>query len=412
MTKLGSGALAACFLLACGSDPPPGASLGLDKTLPDSPLTRLQTASLIRAGDGFVLAGYEAGQVRWGGLGLDGTVTHEGNFPLPTPVVGPVFAATMKTVPGDQLVAIAVVPSLASAEGYDLTATVQTAGMAAPAQARVLASLPPGTDPTTIQVAAGAAASGRLGWVAWGVRVPGIPVRYLTLPADALASATASTFLADAVAANVPAWDCLAAHQRPTGFSFGAVVPNGDPDWPASNFETVEVDEAGGTTLMRYQLMVTIANCQIVGGPNPSGSYFMAMQGILNGTRAIDFATYYPPIDPKEAGTVHTQHPVMPDALFGDPLSMPKPAWVSRGGPDVVIGLSHRSGHQVVRFQFDAVKHGATLDLRSASGNSGPIAAWVGDDATYVTYSDQAGSGSGAVTRRYFMRVDSPATLP
>lgn len=412
MTKLGPAALAACLLLGCGSDAPPGASLGVDKTLPDSPLAQLQTTSLMRAGDGFVLAGYEAGYVRWGVLGLDGTVTYEAGFPLAKPVLGPVFAATMKATPGDQLVALAVVPSPTVAEGYDLAATVHTAGTATPAPARVLATLPAGTDPTTIQIAAGAAASGRLGWVAWGIRVAGIPVSYLTLPADAAASPTPSSFLGDPGLANAPAWDCLAGHQRPTGFSFGAVVPNGDASWPASNFETVEVDEAGTTTLMRYQLIVTVANCQIVGGPNPSGSYFMAMQGILNGTRAIDFATYYPPVDPKEPGTVHTQHPVMPDALFGDPLSMPKPAWVSRGGPDVVIGLSRRSGHQVVRFQFDAVRRGSTLNLRSASGNSGPIAAWVGDDATYVTYSDVVGSGSSAVTRRYFMRIDSPATLP
>jgi hypothetical protein len=48
-----------------------------DVTLPDSPLTRLQNVSLIRAGDSFILAGYDGVTVHWGHLTLDGVLTEE-----------------------------------------------------------------------------------------------------------------------------------------------------------------------------------------------------------------------------------------------------------------------------------------------------------------------------------------------
>jgi D-alanyl-D-alanine dipeptidase len=412
MIKIHSGVVLASLLVGCGSDAPPGASIAVDKTLPsDSLLAQVQNVSLIRAGDGFTLAGYDNGQVRWGRLALDGTLTQETSFAMAQPVVGPVFAATKKTTPGDQLVALAFVNSATVSEGYDLTATVQTIGAAAPAAPVALATLPAGTDPRTVQLAAGAAASGNVGYVAWGIRVTGIPISYLTLPADALTTATPSTFLGADVPANVPAWDCLAPQGRSTGFSFGAVTP--DPSSVTSDFRTLEVDETGNAIDMTYQLTVQITNCRIVGAPTPAGNYFMAFQGALNGTTAIDFATYYPPLDPKSGtGTVTTQPSVLPSALFGGPLSMPRPAWVSSAGGDVVIGLERKSGPEVVRFTYNAVPHGSTLKLRSVNGNAGPVAAWVGDNAVYATYTDQVKSGSATATNRYFMRVDSPASLP
>jgi hypothetical protein len=416
MMKIRSGAWLALVVVGCGSDAPPGATAAVDQTLVDSLLAQTQNVSLIRAGDSFTLVGYDNGQIRWGRLALDGTLTNETSFtPAQPPLVGPVFAATKKSAPGDQLVALAFFDSTMVVGGYDLTATVHTLGAATPAAPLVLATLPAGTDLSAVQIAAGAAASGNLGWVAWGIHhVPGgtagIPISYLTLPADAVTTATPSNFLGDPSAANAPDWDCLAAQGRPTGFSFGAVTPN--PNFVTSDFNTVDVDENGDTVLMTYQLTVEVSNCQIVGAPTPIGGYFMAFRGVQNGAPAIDFATYYPANDPGQDGSVTTQHPVLPAALFGDPLNMPKPAWVSSAGGDVVIGLARRSGPEVVRYTYNAVPHGSTLKLRSVNGNAGPVAAWVGDDAVYVTYTDQVSSGGTTATKRYFMRVDSPASLP
>jgi hypothetical protein len=417
MTKLGSGVLLACLLVGCGSDGPPGANLGLDKTLVASPLTELDNLSMLRAGDDFILAGYDNGTVRWARLGRDGSLSGEASFPLAQPTVGPVFAVTTKTSPADQLIALSVVPSHTVAEGYDLTATVHSAGEAAPAAPVILNAgnaFPAGTDPTLIQLAAGAATSGSVGYVAWGTRVKGKPIYYSTLPADAAVTANPSTLLGDPAQANAPAWDCLAAQERQTGWSFGAVTANDDPNYPASNFNTVEVDEQGATTIMTYQLTVTVSQCQIVGAPTPSGNYFMAFRGTASGSPAIDFAAYYPPPPgtTNQSGTVSTQHPVMPAATFGDPLSMPRPVWVASAGPDVVIGLSRRSGNQVVRYRYDAVEHGSPLSLRCANGSSGPMVGRVTDDGVWVTYVDQVKSGSGTARQRYFMRIDSPASLP
>jgi hypothetical protein len=91
---------------------------------------------------------------------------------------------------------------------------------------------------------------------------------------------------------------------------------------------------------------------------------------------------------------------------------MPRPAWVSSAGGDVVIGLERKAGPQVYRFTYNALRHGSTLTLRSVNGNSGPVAAWSGGDAVYLTYTDQVTSGSTTATQRYFMRIDSPASLP
>ena len=413
MMKIRNGAWLALMVMGCGSDAPPGANTGVDKTLPDSPLARLQDVSLIRAGDSFILAGYDGGQVRWARVALDGTLTQETSFVLAQPAAGPVFAATMKNLPGDQLVALAVVSSATVSGGYDLMATVHTVGDVAPAlplKLNALDAFPAGTDPTLVQLAAGSAASGRTGYVAWGTRIKGKPIYYSILPADAITTTDPTTFLGAPVAADVPEWDCLAPQGRSTGLSFGAVTPN--VAFGTSDFQTVEIDESGSTVYMTYQLTVAVANCRIVAAPTPTGSYFMAFQGLEGATTAIDFATYYPPPDPTQNGTVTTQHPVLPSALFGGPLSVPKPAWASSAGGDVVIGVSRKAGPQVFRYTYNAIRHGSTLTLRSVNGDSGPVAAWVGDDAVYATYVDRVASGGTTSVKRYFMRVDAPASLP
>lgn len=414
MGKLRTAAWVVSMVGACGSDTPPGASLGLDRTLPDSPLARLPNASLQRAGDAFTLAGYDAAAatVWWARLGLDGTVTQEASFALAPPVVGPVLAATGKGAPGDQLVALSVVPSTQVIDGYDLVAIVHTAGAAAPAEPIPLAALPAGTDPATIDLVAGAAPSGKLGFVAWGTRVPGIPVRYLALPADARAAPTPSTFLDDDNPANVPAWACLSVQSTPTAFGIGVVTASSSLGG-ASDFQVLTIPEMGNPSHMVYQLRAGVKNCAIVGSSAPEGRYHMAFTGIWNDTTAIDFATYYPPIDPTKDGNVTTHHPVMPEVFFGVPSNMPTPAWVTSPGTDVLIGLTRKAGPQVVRYRYDAVKHGAALHLRTADGDAGPVSAWVGPDAAvYVTYTDRVKEGETRVTKRYFMRIDSPAALP
>ena len=385
------------------AEPPPGTIVTKDVTLPDSPLTRMQSVTLMRAGDSFTLAGFESGQVRWGRLSLDGTLTEAAGFPLAQPVLGPVFGATMKTTAGDQLVAIVVTNSAKTAGAYDLSAIVQTMGAPTAAAAVVLVTLPIGTDPSSVQIAAGVATSGKVGFVAWGTRAPGISPAYLLLPADAVTAAAPSK-LFDDLSAQVPNWDCLATTNG-TGLGFSIVTP----DTPGtSDLVTSEVDESGGLVVMSYQFLVVVANCWVVSASGPAGRYVMAMQT----NDAIDFAMYYPPSDvtaPNLIGIVSTFYPVLSAASLGDPLNMPHPAWASAaGGGDISIGLARAAGPQVFRYTYDASPHGSPLTLRSEKGQTGPVASWVGPDAVYVTYSDQTSTTPSAM-KRYFMRLESPA---
>jgi hypothetical protein len=406
MIKICAGVLVAATLLGCSSDAPPGAAVTKDVTLPSSPLTAMANVSLIRAGDGFILAGYDGSLVRWGHLTLDGTLTEEAGFRLTQPVVlGPVFGATMKTTPGDQLVAIVVTNSALVSGGYDITATVQTTGFPSAAPPVVLATLPVGTAPSLVQIAAGSATTGTVGFVAWGIRVPGISPTHLLLPADAVTAAAPSK-LWDDPPANVPTWDCLATTNGKTGLGYSVVTPALQG---TSHFVANEVSETGPATRMDYEFKVAVANCQVVGSPGPTGTYVMALET----SNAIDFAIYYPPPpntpDPNAGGTVKNNDPVLSAASFGDPLSMPSPAWASpAGGGDISIGLVRAAGPQVFRYTFDAVPHGSPLTLRSEMGQSGPVASWVGTDAVYVTYTDQAKTAPPSV-KRYFMRLESPA---
>ena len=411
MTKSCLGVLCMFALLSCSSDPPPGAAVTKDVTLPDSPLTRMANVTLLRAGSGFVMAGYESGQVRWGHISLDGVLTEAAGFALAKPVVGPVFGATKKVVAGDQLIAIAVTTSATAMGGYDVTATVQSTEASTAAAPVVLATLPAGTDPTTVQIAAGSATSGNVGVAAWGIRVRGISPSYLLLPADAVTTAAPSKMFDDADPNKVPNWDCLAAMSGTTGLGFSAVAPDAYVA-QTSDLHTLEIDEtSGGNTSMQYQFIVEIANCQVVAEPGPKGAYVMAM-GTSN---AIDFAMYYPPVDPSipgASGTVTTIDPVLSASSFGDPLNMPRLAFVSpAGGGDIAIGLTRAAGPQVFRYGYNAIPHGSPLTLRSEKGQTGPVASWVGLDAVYVTYTDQTKTTPPSV-KRYFMRIESPGTLP
>ena len=274
-----------------------------------------------------------------------------------------------------------------------------------------MATLPAGTDPKTVQIAAGSATSGNIGFAAWGTRVRGISPSYLLLPADAVTAAAPSKLFDDSNPNNVPDWDCLATTSGKTGLGFSVVAP--DSAYPqTSDFYATEVDETGGSASMSYQFTVRVADCHVVASPGPSGTYLLALQT----SNAIDFAMYYPPLDPTtQTGSVTSYDPVLSASSFGGPLDMPSPAWASpAGGGDISIGLTRTAGPQVFRFTYNAIPHGSPLTLRSEKGKTGPVAAWVGQDAVYVTYTDQtkATSSTPSMVKRYFMRLESPTTLP
>jgi hypothetical protein len=110
---------------------------------------------------------------------------------------------------------------------------------------------------------------------------------------------------------------------------------------------------------------------------------------------------------------VTTETLALPAANFGGPINMPRPAWISSAGSDVSIGVSRAAGPQIFRFTYNAIPHGGTLTLRSEQGLTGPVSASVDTDIVYVTYADHTnGSGTTPPVKRYFMGIQSPATLP
>lgn len=411
MIKFWTGALLVLGLLGCSSDGPPGASVAANYTLPDSALARMRDVSLLRAGDSFTMAGYENGQVRWGRVSLAGVVTNETGFDLPKPLVGPTFAATMKSTPGDQLIVLVVNNSTASPGGYDLSAIVQNVGSALTTTPKVLYTFTAPTDVSAIQLAAGAATTGNVGFVAWSVQAQWTTVKYLMLSADAATAATAAEY---ALPRSDPAWVCLGALAGTTGLGFSVVAPvPGFASWlPA------ELNESGAITsnIEEFQLLGNVKDCRIMGSPTSKGGYDIAFQD----TGSIALATYFPTSDPTKSGPVITSRAIS-NADYPDSLSVPQPAWVSPAGNDVSLGLMRLAGPQVQRFSYNADRHGSALALPSVNGNTGPVASWVAPsdgvnaDAVYVTYTDTLAATGTAPTpsiKRYFLKIESPLVLP
>jgi hypothetical protein len=403
--------LAAFGWLGCSSDSPPGARVAKDLTFPSSPVARTRSVSLIAAGDGFTMVGYEDGQVRWARVSTEGVLTHEAAFAMAAPTLGPYFAVTKKTVAADQLIAIGLYPSTTISTGYDLRAVVQDLDAPAPSSVVLLDTLPATTDSTKVRIAAGAAKSGNLGFVAWGIQVRGYPIKFWTLGADAThAAGDPPTAFGDRTSADQPPdWDCLAPTNGPSGLGFSILGPD-HQDGSLTDWMTTEMDDTGAPApglLLGFPAQVS--GCHILGKTTPSGGYDLAFED----DPGIGAAFFYPPADGGQSGQVMAYPIVIPSSNFSDPLQVPHVAWVAPAGNDITIGLARSSGPSVARFTFQAEPHGSWLTLRSASGKSGPVAAWTGSDYTYVTYSDEVIGSSGSPTiARYFMKIDASAQLP
>jgi hypothetical protein len=368
----------------------------------------MQNASLIAAGDGFTLVGYESGQVRWARVSRGGALTHETAFVLPAPVMGPYFAVATKTAPADQLIAIALYPSATVLNGYDLQAFVQDLDATTAAEPVLLDKpLPAGTDPRKVRITAGAARSGNRGFVAWGVQIPNRPIQYLVLGANA-ATVGSGTAFGDWTSVATPAWDCLAATNGPSGLGFSIVGPDNQileyTDWVTSEMDDAGV--MGGETT--YGLKMPVADCHILGAPAADGAYDLAFED----SPGIGAAFSYAPRAGSVNGTLTAYPMVIPAGNFEDPASVPHVAWAAPAGLDMTIGLSRPSGPYVVRYTFQAVPHGSALSLRSVSGRTGPVSASVGPDYVYVTYTDQIVGSASADVLRYFVKVEASAQLP
>ena len=158
-----------------------------------------------------------------------------------------------------------------------------------------------------------------------------------------------------------------------------------------------------------------VSDGRIVSTPTSDG-YLLAWQNnTTNGGTYFASLTPPPPDAGPDATDNVTSHSVLASAR---PMAAIRacPSWA--GSPR--LGTSSPSGWQGRGGRGRTIRRlrrpqGRALYLPSVSGNTGPVSAWVGNDAVYVTYLDMPGSstpGDAAVptgNQRYLVTVLSPA---
>jgi len=60
------------------------------------------------------------------------------------------------------------------------------------------------------------------------------------------------------------------------------------------------------------------------------------------------------------------------------------------------VGMLASNGPEVMRFDLLSDPKGSTLHLPTTASRVGPVSAWVGRDATWVTYLDMPAAKAGA----------------
>ena len=406
----------------CGSDQPLCAQIGQQAALGGSPLALTWDAVLLRAGDGFVLAGLDGTTVRWGQLSSDGVISGESAFDLPEPPattvgvrsLGPLFAVTSKTAPGDQLV---VVIGFGTLGHYDVYAWVYDLGSTVSPQ--VLGVQAAGSGSSPVRLVVGSSPDGTRALVAWGAE--GQPIQYQMLGPDGAQVGDQGAIYGSLGQNSIPHWSCLDTTQNNASNLAVTLVeaPNSEhPLQPRWHRFAIGDDGSIGEQVM-IDMKFDLTDCRIVSTPTSDDGQLLAWQN-----NASNGGTYFasltsPPPDAGPGSTDNvTIHPVLASASYGGYSQMPKLAWIAPAGYEFTLGLAQSRGPQVVRFDFFADPRGKTLYLPSVSGNPGPVSAWVGTDAVYVTYLDMPGSstqpdaGVPAGSQRYLVKVLSPAKLP
>jgi hypothetical protein len=360
---------------------------------------------LIRAGDGFLLVGYDfpaanaqMPHIYQGTLSLDGVLSDLKDFAIDNSRLprimasGAYFAVTRDDKPADQLLTI-FVDYLRAEDEYRLVAFTETIAHDG-SNPVVIALLPGLRSATQVQVATGTAASGNVGLVAWGVPVAHGPINYVLLSAHA-AMGTPGEFFVGEPGSNASDWDCLATFNGTGGLGFSVIQigANGTSTW-----HIVELDEEGTAKHTKFDLPTTVAYCRIVGSPASGGRYALAFQSL----EGIHMARYQPGGGSLQAALV------MPKALSGLPEYDRRPVWAGPAGDDVSVGIYEVGGRptSVARFDSDGVPQGDPLPFPTLGGVVEQISSWVEPNLVYATYvNSRVNSSSDRFYDRYFLKI-------
>ena len=431
MSKVGgfiwSVAVLSCLSWAgCGSDQPLAAQIGQQFQLADSPLALTRNAVLVRAGDGFVLAGLDGTTVRWGPLSSSGVLGAEWAFDLPEPPattsggqsLGPLFAVTSNAVPGDQLVVVVGVLQTGTTDHYEWHAWIHDPASPVPLTMQTVGVQVAAANSGQVRLVAGSSPDGTRALVGWGVEGQLAPIRYQMLGAGGSLVGGLGQIPDDPDPNSIALWNCLDTTQNAPNLAVTLVEPpnRGHPlQFAWRRFEIAADGSISGRAQIGLEAL-DVSDGRIVSTPT-SGGYLLAWQN--NTTKGGTYvASLIPP--PPDAGPDFlgvSSHQVMASALYGGYGSMPKLAWIAPAGYEFTIGLARSRGPEVVRFDPFGDPRGRTLYLPSVAGNTGPASAWVDTGAAYVTYLDMPGSSTRSAvvvptgSHRLLITVLSPAEL-
>jgi hypothetical protein len=401
------------------SSAPPCAQVTAQTLASDSPLALIPDAALIRVGDGFVLAGLDGTTVRWGRLNGDGLISGESQFELPElPAVmpdgrslGPVFAVTQKVAPGDQLVATMLVEKAGVPNTYEVHAYVHDQGSPAPSL-HVLGDMLASEKSGTLRVVAGSPVSGKTALVLWGIGGQAAPINYQILGTDGDALGGVQKFLDNPDASKIPLWDCVDISQNMDTLAV-TFVEDADPSPLWHRYDLNDDGSTQGEALI-YIRWGQVADCRIASSPTPlPGGYLVAWQNSKN-TGGTYFAQMSPPLPdagPDDRSDI-SSNPILSSEGYGGYSRMPKLLWAAPidSGYEFTVGLLASKGPEVMRFDVLSDPRGSSVRLPTTASRVGPVSAWVGRDATWVTYLDMPAKVGAAPGLRRLLRVAASPT--
>jgi hypothetical protein len=405
MTRVAGLLCSTVLVLAGCSDDSPVCARATDATVtPSSPLALSANATLVKSGDGFVLAAVSGKTIRWARMDNQGVLSAESTLTLPTSpatlpdetTLGPVVTVAGKTDAADQLTAVIGVAR--TDNSYDLVAFTQTANSTADPVQTVLTESPifAGAASGSPRVVASASVNGMQGLVAWAVEGQAAPIKYAVLGADAKVVHRDQVF-----ADTRQPLSCVRVVQGTKAFALSALKATSAS---AQEWQIMDIGEDGfPVDGGSFSLAEVADDCRVV-STSTAETHFVAWQNRDKGTF---FAAYFP------STTKVVLRLATSVTEFGAYIMMPKVAWIAPAGNDVTIGLDRSSGAEVVRYDLFGNPKGRALQLPRANAETGPISAWVAPDGTvYVTYLDQTRVNAGASgTKRHLVAVQAPATL-
>jgi hypothetical protein len=384
----------------------------------DSLLALTANAVLIRAGEGFVLAGLDGQTVRWGRLNSDGLLIGESQFALPeSPAVmpdgralGPVFAVTQKNEPGDQLVTAMLVQKVDSQNTFEVHAYVHDQQSSAAPSLHVLGDMVASAQSGSIRVVAGSPVSGKTALVLWGIGGQAAPINYQMLGTDGAPLGGVQKLLDSEDASKIPRWDCVDVSQNLNSFAITLVedasAGSSMPLWHRYNLFDDGTSQGEALIYLRWG---QVADCRITSSPTPlPDGYLVAWQNSKSsgGTYFAHMSPPLPDAGADEQPEVTSRH-IVASETYGGYSRMPKLLWSAPvgAGTEFTVGMLGSKGPEVMRFDLLADPKGGTLHLPSSAGNVGPVSSWVGPDATWVTYLDMPAAQTGSMATTGSVRL-------